>query len=111
MANFRCSTPYPAINLSIDNQPAANTRADGDVEDWRQTLAGTEGRVGRPRHVSIIAEHRRPAKHVGDPLGQWEVVPAFDLVRLDDRVRGVVHRAAKADADASDLRAIHVGVR
>src|ERR1019366_7211171 len=32
-----------------------------------------------------------------------EAVPAGDLMRLDDRARGIIDRAAEADADAADF--------
>src|SRR5262245_18054599 len=71
---------HTPVNLTIDNESAANAGADGDVEDRRQSLAGAEERLGQARHVGIVAQSDRPAEQLADPRRQWEIVPSADLV-------------------------------
>src|SRR5439155_2341992 len=50
------------------------------------------------------------AEQILQPGGQGEAVPAFDVMRLDDRLRFVIGRAAEADADAAKLSSFQAGV-
>src|SRR5262249_30355350 len=43
-------------------------------------------------------------------IGQRKIVPALDLMRLDDGARRIVHRSAEADADAAQLAAVVFGL-
>src|SRR5947209_1223818 len=103
MPDFRRSPPAAAIDLASDDEAAADARADGNVEDWREPLARTEDRFGQAGDIGVVAQYRGPAQHFSNPVGQRETVPAFDLVRFDDRARPIVDRTAETDADAAHL--------
>src|SRR5262249_1410126 len=77
------------------------------VEAGRAPGPAGDGAVGGPADVGVVAEHRGQLQSLAEPGGQREVVPAGDLVRLDDALRGVVDRAPKADAHAAQVRAQH----
>src|SRR5205807_2084104 len=60
--------------------------------------------------IRVVAKHGGQADHFGDPVGEREVVPALDLVRLDDRARGVIDGTAEADADSVQSAALDAGL-
>src|SRR5262245_60131601 len=103
VADLRSPAAAAAVDLAVDDQAAADARADGDVEDRRKPLARSEKGLRESRDVGVVAQHRRPAEHLLDPRRQSEAVPALDLVRFDDGPRGVIDGAAEANADAMDL--------
>src|SRR5437879_6242112 len=100
MSDLRCAAPVASIDLTIDNQPTADAGADGDVEDRGEPLAGAEEGFSEAGAVGVVAEDGGELDDVADPVGEGEVVPAFDLVGFDDGVGGVIHGSAEADADA-----------
>src|SRR5262245_15163586 len=98
MPDLGCPASTAAIDLAVDNQPAADAGADGDVNDGRQPLAGAEERLGQAGDVRVVTQDRGQSRDVADPVGEREIVPALDLMRLDDGPGGVINRAAEADA-------------
>src|SRR5262249_50303318 len=80
VSDLRGTASAPSINLAVDNQPAADARADRDVKDRRHSLSGTEQRLGESGYVGVVAQDRGPAEHVFDPASQRKIIPTFDLV-------------------------------
>src|SRR6516225_1842523 len=102
MTDLRRATATAAINLAIDNQSTSDTGTDGDVKNRRQMsnhriarckagyLAGAEQGFRQSRNIGIVSQHGGPAEQFADPVRQGKVVPAFDLVRLDDGPCGII---------------------
>ena len=59
MADFGGGHSAAAINLAIDDQPAADAAADGDIEHDAAPAAGAELRLGQPGHVAIVSDGGR----------------------------------------------------
>src|SRR5262245_25870670 len=109
MSNLRRAAAAAAIDLTVDDQAAADAGADRDVEDRRQPLAGAEERFGQTGDIGVVAQYCRPTQQLGDPISQGKIVPIRDLMRLDDGARGVVDRSAEADADTANVRPLQLG--
>src|SRR6266481_6538893 len=110
MADLRRAAATATIDFPIDNETTADAGTDGNIEDRGKTLTGTEESFGQAGYVGVVAQHGRHAEEIAHPLLQRKVVPAFDLMRLDDRMRVVVYRAAESDADTLDMRAVNFGL-
>src|ERR1043166_8804315 len=109
--DLRRSAAHAPINLAIDDQPAADAGADRDVEHRGKTLARPEQRFGEPGDVGVVPEHRGKADQLADPVGEREIVPALDLMRLDDGVRAVIDGSAEPDANPAQLVPFTFSVR
>src|SRR5262245_21170215 len=106
MPDLRRTSPATPIDFPVDAQAAADAGADRDVENRRKSLAGAEERFGEAGDVGVVAQRRGQAHEIANPVREREIVPAVNLVRLDDGASGVVHGAAEADADAAQLPAL-----
>ena len=98
-----------AVDLAIDDEAAADAAADGDVEDRRHAAARAVECFAQARDIGVVADERGNVKVFGEPRREREVVPAGDLVRGDDRARGVVGGTAEADADGLQRRVFDAG--
>src|SRR5262249_20252493 len=88
----------PSVDLTADDDPAADTGADLHAEE---VLDGTgDSRVLLPhRHeVHIVVDHDRAAELLAEGLPYGEAVPPRHDRRRDGHALGEPHRAGHSDA-------------
>ena len=100
MADLGRAATGAAVDSAADDETAADAGADRHVEDRIAAAAGAEVGLGEAGDIGVVAEHGRQVDEIADPVGEREVVPAVDLMRLDDGSPLVVDGPAEADADA-----------
>ncbi len=87
-----------APGQAVENPPAADAGADGDIQQAVAALAGAVAVLAQRGDVSVVVYPGGRAKLLFQALAQWQVLPAGHVVREAHGAGGVFHRAAKAHA-------------
>jgi len=90
------------MQMSIDDQPAADTRPHGYIEHAFRAAAGAESSFGQRRNIAVVAKYCLSAQRFGAPPPKRKILPAGDLMALGDDAGSAVYRPAKANADSLD---------
>ena len=88
-----------AVDVAIDDQPAADAGAHGDVEHDPAAASGAVPGLGQGRHVAVVSQYGRQAEREAAPIDQRKPLPAVDVMALGDHAARRIDRAAEADAD------------
>ena len=102
MADLRFTGRAAVVDAATDHQPAADTAAQGHVEDWIGSLAGTQHSFAQSGDVRIVVGEDGCVRQAEKPAGQIEVRPSLDLVGAGDPTGVPIDRATEADPDGID---------
>ena len=84
MADLGGRDAVPAINLPVDNQPAADPAANRHVKHDASPAAGAESRLGQAGQIAIVADRGGQIERALKPLDERKILPAFDLMAAND---------------------------
>ncbi len=90
------------IELSADDQRAADAAADVGVENDAGAAARAEERLGQTGGIGVVGHGGGQPQRLAAPLPQIKILPAGNLVALDGPPGGRIDRPAEADADRPD---------
>src|SRR6478735_5890365 len=97
----------PALDVAVDDEGAADARAERDDDDVRLSPGGTEGRLGPGRGIGVVVDGDRQGDALRQRVTQRLVAPG--QVRREDDGRAVLGDEARgADADGHDVVGVDV---
>ena len=97
------------MKSAVDDDRTADAAADIVVDDNSLAPPAAEPRFGHARAVGIVGQQHGQPHRLATPVGQGEILPAFDLM-TDDRPSALgVDRTAETDADPA--HAVSLGKR
>ena len=103
MADLARGVPIAAVELTIDDQAAADARADEDSHDIPR-LAFEFGHVhAQHRNVTVVFHEHRHVQLFFQSLLERHILPSFQVRGKNDRAGWKVHRARRANTNAGHL--------
>src|SRR5437762_3492005 len=90
MPNLRRTSTDAPIDFAVDDEAAADAGTDGDVEDWRQALAGAEERFGKAGDVGVVTEDGGANESVERPVAIAEAKLKFGAADFNSEVHGEI---------------------
>jgi hypothetical protein len=99
VANLGHGGSTATIGLALDDKAAANSGANGDVEDGLRADTCAVLGFGQGGHIAVVANDGRDLKRSFAPTGEWERFPTVNLVALGRAASDGVARTAKANAE------------
>lgn len=114
MADFAGCVAGSAHNLSIDDEPAADTGAEGEKDEMPQVTAipaHAKVELRQRSSVSVVFDKDRNAgKCLHQPRFQGHMMPARQVRRVEQEAFVYFERAADGDADGGNGAAFTDGV-
>ncbi len=102
MTDFGHARAGAVKNPPVDDQSAADARADRDVEHHALVATGAKPRFGQGGHIAIVLQSGWHTQSRAAPFAKLEVFPTVDLMALDHPAAGRIDRPAKANSDRRD---------
>src|SRR5437870_8560090 len=110
MPDFARTPAEPAIDPILDDQRAADSAADRQVEQRGMTAPRTKPGLGQPGGIGIVLDDdRRDLQTVANPVRERKILPAANLIGPLDASLQRIHRPSDADAGRLDLWASESG--
>ena len=102
--------PLPAVFVSvarggvkeasieiINRQPAPNPAAGGHIKYGIQIAPSASNRFCKRRGVRVVIHANRNMREVPHPFGEFEIVPAFNVMGATNPAGAPIHGAAKSN--------------
>src|SRR2546426_932030 len=90
------------IDFSVNNQPAAHTAAQRNVEYRIEPFAGTERRLAQRAPIRVVVHQDGSARQIANPSRKIKTRPAFDLVGAGNLAGPPIYWTPETDADRGD---------
>ena len=90
--------------LPVQDQAAADPRADRDVKHVHGALANAVLPFGQRGGVSVVLEERRKANGIADSRRQRDFLPTRQIGCLVNDAGGPVERPGRANPDSCEVR-------
>ena len=94
-------------NHVVDDNPAADARAQSPKHQAGHIAGGPDPILAIGGGVGVVLENRRFVELVGHQLADGQIVPARQIVRMQQHPAGNVHRAGRGHADGGDFIPTH----
>ena len=99
MSNLACDTISTTIWLSVHDQPAADSRTDGDIQYTPVALSGPVLPFPPRPSVCVVVDHHWYLQSILKSLPKWETLPAWDVVGDQHDPLSKIHGATEADTN------------
>ena len=102
MSDLGHRRPPLALQAPVHHVAAAHAGAHRDVEDGALPETRADAALRQCCQVAIVSQNGRQTQIPAEPVDQWEVLPAGDVVALAHPALRPVHRTAEPHSDPSN---------
>src|SRR5262249_1336852 len=102
MTDFRMRAVHAAIEMTVQNNPAANPSSDSDVDEPRLVSSRAPACFSQPRRIGVVFESNRNMEVALQIVHQALAAPLWKKIVVTETPGKRVDRTGCADADTCD---------
>src|SRR5512146_3206675 len=104
MAEFRVTSINTPVQLTVNNDPGANSGADGDIQNMPLAASGAPERLSERCRIGVVLERNPNVEFMSQRGEEILALPTEQVFDIANEARLRIYRTGASNTDPGDFR-------